>query len=77
MANTNLTHGDVKSICENLECSPSSHSPGSSLYNPGAEPHAAKHSPKHKSGAKGHMTNTEKHFGASRRAAAKNVPKHV
>jgi hypothetical protein len=79
MANTNLTHGDVKNICENLECSPSSNSPGSSIYNPGEGegPHAKKHAPKHSSGAKGHMTNTEKHFGTSRRTAAKNVPKHV
>lgn len=78
MANTNLTHGDVKSICNELECSPSANSPGSGIYNSGEGngPHAKKHSPKHAahSASKGI---TEKSFGSSRRTAAKNVPKHV
>jgi len=77
MANRDVTPGEVKSICDGLECSPSSHSPGSSLYNSGTEPEAAKHSAKHKAGAKGHLTNSEKSMGTSRKTAAKNVPKHI
>jgi hypothetical protein len=68
------THGEVKSICDSLETSPSSHSPGSSLYNSGTEPTAAKHSPKHASGAKGKMTNKESNFGSGRKTATKGVP---
>lgn len=77
MANRDVTPAEVKSITEELECSPSLHSPGSKLYNPGAEPTASHHGPKHKSGAKGHMTNKESGFGSARRTASKNVPKHV
>lgn len=75
MANTGVSHGEVKSICDSLECSPSSHQESSKLYNPGEEPHAAKHSSKHRSGAGGTMTNKESGFGSGRNRAAKNVPK--
>jgi hypothetical protein len=70
------THGAVKSICDGLEVSPSAHSPGSHLYGGSHdEPEAEHHAPKHKAGAKGHVTNAESGFGSGRRVAAKNVPK--
>lgn len=70
------TSGEVKSICNSLEVSPSSHSPGSSIYNAGTEPHAAKHKPKHTAhGADSGIK--EAGFGVSRRTAAKNVSKNV
>ena len=76
MANTGVSHGEVKSICDGLECSPSATSPGSSLYEGKMdEPEAKHHSPKHSAGAKGHMTNKESNFGSGRNRAAKNVPK--
>lgn len=79
MANQHVSHAEVKSIVGELECSPSLHSPGSSIYNSGEGegPHAKKHAPKHRSGAGGALTGTEKKFGTSRRTATKNVPKHV
>lgn len=70
-----MIHGEVKSVSDSLEVSPSAKQASSNIYNPGTEPQAAKHSPKHASGAKGHMTNKESGFGSGRNRAAKNVPK--
>lgn len=73
------THGEVHSICTHLEVSPSAHSPGSSIYNPGEGkgPHAKKHAPKHRSSAPGRLTGSEASMGSGRRTATKNVPKVV
>lgn len=67
------THGAVMSICDSLEVSPSSHSPGSSIYNSPGEPEATPHSPKHMAGAKGHVTNAESHFGRKGKALRRNI----
>jgi len=76
MANTGVSHGEAKSICDALEVSPSAHQPTSSIYSGGeTEPEATHHSPKHKAGAKGHLTNAESDFGSGRKRAAKGVPK--
>ena len=76
MANTGVSHGEVKSIEDMLEVSPSCHQPTSNLYGGSMdEPEAKKHSPKHASGAKGHVTNMESGFGSGRKRAAKGMPK--
>lgn len=67
------THGAVKAVEDSLECSPSATSPGSSLYNAGNQPQAAKHSPKHRSGAGGTMTNAESGFGEKGKAKRRNM----
>ncbi len=71
MANTGVSHGEVKGICDSLEVSPSATSPGSHIFNEKSEPEAHHHTPKHKSGSKGHMTNAESGFGAARKKAVK------
>lgn len=77
MANRDVTPEEVKSIQNSLEVSPSKSQPTSKIYNPGAEPYAAKHGAKHKAGAGGTMTKSGTGFGSGRRSAAKNIPKHV
>jgi hypothetical protein len=74
MANTGVSHGEVKSICESLEVSPSKSQPTSHLYNGGGtEPEAKSHSPKHKSGAGGHLTNSESGFGKKGSSMPRNI----
>jgi hypothetical protein len=74
MANTGVSHGEVKSICDGLECSPSASSPGSSLYEGKMqEPEAHAHKPKHSAGAKGHMTNSESGFGKKGSSLRRNI----
>ena len=77
MANRDVTPGEVKSICDGLECSPSHKQASSKIYNSGHSLTPPNHSPAHKSGAGGTMTKTGDSFGVPRRTAAKNVPKHV
>ena len=62
MANTGVSHSEAKSIADKLEVSPSAKQASSAIYNSGSQPTAAKHSPKHKSGAGGTMTNKESGF---------------
>ena len=74
MANTGVSHGEVKGICDKLECSPSATSPGSSLYGGGGtEPEASTHKPKHKAGAKGRVTNSESGFGRKGSSLRRNI----
>lgn len=75
MANTGVSHGEAKAIVDALECSPSSHSSGSHIYNDGEGlgPHAKSHSPKHSAGAKGHLTNSESGFGKKGSAMPRNI----
>jgi len=71
MANTNVSHGEAKSICDGLEISPSQHQPTSPIYSRGAEPTASKKAGRKASADKG----AEKDFGTARNRAAKNVPR--
>jgi hypothetical protein len=73
MANTGVSHSEAKSIVDSLEVSPSSHSPGSAIYNAGTQPQAASHSPKHSAGAKGHLTNSESGFGKKGSSMPRNI----
>ena len=69
MANTGVSHGEVKSIEDGLEISPSAKQASSAIYNSGSQPTAAKHSPKHKSGA----TGSESGFGEKGKAKRRNM----
>jgi hypothetical protein len=74
MANTGVSHSEVKSICNELEVSPSKTQPTSALYNGGGtEPEAKSHSAKHKSGAGGHLTNSESGFGKKGTSMPRNI----
>jgi hypothetical protein len=63
MANTNMSHEDVKSIEDKLERSPSQSQPSSSIYSGSSEnPKAKKKTGKHSKGSD---------FGVSRKMAIK------
>jgi hypothetical protein len=64
MANTGVSHKEVKSICDGLEVSPSQDQPTSNIYSGSSDnPQAKAHSPKHKAGTTGTLTNSESGFG--------------
>jgi len=64
MPTSPMSHGEVKSVEDMLEVSPSCKQPTSNLYSGSADnPTAKAHSPKHAAGAKGHLTNSESGFG--------------
>jgi hypothetical protein len=68
------THAETKSIENELEVSPSAHQGTSNLYNGSHDnPTAKHHSPKHKSGAGGTMTNSESGFGEKGKAKRRNM----
>jgi hypothetical protein len=74
MPTSPMSHGEVKSVCEGLEVSPSSNSPGSKLYEGKMqEPEAHAHKPKHSAGAKGHVTNSESAFGRKGTSLRRNI----
>lgn len=68
MANTAMSHADVKAIEDMLECSPSAHQPSSSIYSANAEPQAQKKTPKESSSADGEAQKT---MGQARKKASK------
>lgn len=67
MANTGVSHSEVKSICNDLECSPSQHQASSSIYS-GSETNPTA---KKKSGGKSAAEGSEKGFKAGRKMATK------
>lgn len=73
MATASLSHKEVKSIEDSLETSPSAKQGTSKLYNPGEEPHAAKHGTKHASGAGGTMTGSGSNFSEKGKAKRRNM----
>lgn len=73
MATSSLGHGEVKSIEDALECSPSAKQGSSKLYNPGEEPHAAKHSAKHAASPGGTMTGTGSNFSEKGKSKRRNM----
>jgi hypothetical protein len=74
MPTSPMSHGEVKSVCESLEKSPSSNSPGSKLYEGKMqEPEAHSHKPKHAAGTKGKMTNSESGFGKKGTSLRRNI----
>jgi hypothetical protein len=73
-----VTHSENKSVCDSLEVSPSAHQPTSSLYSGSSDnPQAKAHSPKHKSGAGGTLTNSESGFSEKGKAKRRNMATKV
>ncbi len=74
MPTSPMTHEGVKSICNELEVSPSSNSPGSKLYEGKMqEPEAHAHKPKHRAGAGGKVTASESSFGRKGSSLRRNI----
>lgn len=68
------THGEVKSIIDSLECSPSKSQASSNIYSGSSDnPKAKSHSPKHKSGAGGTLTSSESGFGQKGKGKRRNL----
>jgi hypothetical protein len=74
MPTSPMSHSEVKSVEDMLEVSPSAHSPGSALYSGSADnPRAKAHGPKHASGTKGHLSNSESGFGKKGSGLSRNI----
>lgn len=69
MANTGMTHSDVKAVEDMLEVSPSCHQPSSSIYSANAEPQAQKKASK--SAAPSDSSGADKSMGQARKKASK------